>query len=502
MRLPSLPTKQVQRNFLAALGSVALVATATPAAAELDQSKLQADLQGIVDSYVAGAEGMLVPAGPVTSSMDGDEVVLTVPALQFKTDEAEFNVPPVVIRLDDAGADRIGYKVMLPSEIVGMKTGPRPNTLTVKFGGQDISGVYRPSVKVFERYLLRLENMSLSADDGALELGSVVFDVTSDETAPSDWVGVANFAMTGVRVVGPNQQQIVSIGDFAANTSFDKFDLPAYTELSERISGGNPMFGMPKVDEAAAKAAMAELVRRLPEMIDGASGVFDMQMRGLDVAAVNSPAFKLETVLLKLGMAPDDAHYGLNLNLAVEEPTVDPAGSPVPPNLVPKRLVAEAGLRKLPVQTVWQMVAEPLERTVSGEMTPEEEKAAEDMMEMLPFAAMGMAAEAGSFGEINSIVFEVGPARLTAAGVAPLTPGMPEPPLRIQAQIAGLDALVEEVQALPPQMRDQAMPVLVALKGLGKAESVNGGIVYAYLVEQGEKGDIVVNGVGLEDLGK
>ena len=68
--------------------------------------------------------------------------------------------------------------------------------------------------------------------------------------------------------------------------------------------------------------------------------------------------------------------------------------------------------------------------------------------------------------------------------------------------VEGLDALMEEVQALPPDLRDQAMPVLLGLKGLGKPQAKNDQIAYAYLIEQGPQGEIMVNGVKLDDLGK
>ena len=64
-----------------------------------------------------------------------------------------------------------------------------------------------------------------------------------------------------------------------------------------------------------------------------------------------------------------------------------------------------------------------------------------------------------------------------------------EPPegllTRIEAEIAGLEALIEELQALPPEMQEQATPIALMLRGLGKAEARNDEIVYTYLVEQG-----------------
>jgi len=481
--------------------AVALVTFAAPAAAELDPVKLQADAQSMLDSYVQASEGTLQPAGPVVVVMDGSAALLTTPAIGMTPDpDTRIDLPPVRIRLEEQDADRLAFNVMLPREVTGVKQGPAPDTLKILIGEHEISGVYRPSIMTADRFEMRVAGLTATTADGAFSFDTLAAGQNANETAPGIWDGDAVFTIGGMRFVAADGSQLFALGRFETVSEVAKVGLDGYMQLVTRMTGGNPIAGMPKVDEAEAKAAALEFVRRLPEFFDGASGNAGFSIAGLEVAAPGAPPFSLANAAFQIGMAPDGDQYGLAMKLGVDDPAVAQGMSPVPPELMPKTLKADAGLRKLPVAQIWQTVSEPIQRNLESD-TPETQDALEQTMDMLPMMALGMAAEAGSFAELKTIEFVVGPARLTAVGVGPLAPGLPEPPLHVEAMIQGLDELAEMVQALPPELGGQAMPVVLALKGMGKPEARDGAIVYSYLVEQGPQGQILVNGVDVSEIG-
>ena len=394
----------------ALLAGGVVAAAAAPAAAELDAQGLQADFQATIDSYIAASGGAIQAAGPATAATEGGTVVLTAPALAFTPGpDTRVDVPPIQIRLDEIDADRIGFAVTLPSEITGVNaSGPQPDNLLITLGAQEINGVYRPSLQGFERFYLRIDGFNGSVDDGAVSLGGIAFGLDAEEMQQGRWRGAQSFKLSDLSVADGAGAKIIGIGVIESEALIENIDWPAYAEISQRMSGGNPLHGMPAPDPKAAQAAMLELVQRLPDLLDGGSGRMTFAMANLDVAQSDTPAFKLGQAALALDLAPDEALYSFGLNLAVEDPTVDPSQLPAPPSLVPNRFVSDVALRKLPIQAVWQMVSEPLQAHLESDMSAESEKQLDAAMEMAPFAAMGMAAEAGSFAELKTVELEVG----------------------------------------------------------------------------------------------
>jgi hypothetical protein len=231
-------------------------------------------------------------------------------------------------------------------------------------------------------------------------------------------------------------------------------------------------------------------------------------LSGLKLETPAAPPFSLGRAGFSVAMAPQDAgHYGLKLELGAEAPAVAEDILPVPASLLPSRAGIAAELKRLPVAALWRTFAEPLGRAAgeeirqTGQLSPETEQQLEEQMQMFPVVAMELLGQAGSFGEIQRIELVVGPATLTARGVAPLLPGQPEPPLRIEAAIAGLDDLAAEIQALDPAQQEQLMPFVVMLRGMGKTAAQDGKVVHTYLIEQTPEGRITVNGVGVDEIG-
>lgn len=475
------------------------IAFAAPAAADLDMAALQADAQDILDSYVARSDGALKPAGGVNAIRDGDTVVLTVPALAFEPGGSRIDVPEIVLRLDEVGEDRVAFDLRLPSEIVGVKLPPAaPDTLTITIGGQSITGIFRPSVQTTETLRMELTQILAMTGDGGIEIGAIRGDANAAATSPEKWKGDGAFSLEDLNVFGRNRSPMLSIGKIEQQLEIGNFGLPAYVAIMRRMTGGS-LLKQPDPDSLQVQEASAEFVQKLPEIMDQASGSMLLRMVGLSVTMPGAPPFDLASAAFQLGAAPEDGHYAVDIGLLVEDPHIDPAASPVPPHLLPSLLNAEASLRRLPFATLWAMISEPLQQEIKGD--PSGKSAGE--LEMAPMAAMGVAAEAGSFAELRDLEFQVGPARLTARGVGPLVPGLPEPQLRIEALIEGLEELVQEIEQLPPELSQQAMPIVLMLRGLGEAQARNDQIVHAYLIEQGPNGptDIRINGIALDQIG-
>ena len=497
------PRQIVRRTTLAG----ALLLAAAPAHAELDPAKLAASGQAILDKYVARADGQLQPQGKVTAIRDGAGVIVKLPALAIVEPEAKIDIPGAAIRLEEMGdADHVGFVVTLPDTIAGTRTAPEPGKLLIQLGTQKIDGVYRPSLLTFERFDMLLEDVTVDANDGGLTLAAVRGKMASAETAPGQWRTDARFGLGELRVRGPGNTAVMRLGSVEQVWSLDRYDLPRLAAAQREIMGGASPFGMmAEPDEEKALAMSQAWFARLPELLDGASGGFGMRLADLQVTPPDEPAFSLGALRFDLGVAPDEEFYGLALALAAEKPEVDAAALPVPAHLIPRRVVADLGLRRLPLAPLWAAMSGPMQQAMALEMkdamTPEAKEALDQQFEMMPMAAMGMAAEAGSFAEIKSFELEIGPARLTAMGVGPLVPGLPEPPLRIEATIEGLDDLAAEVQKLDPEIQQQAMPIVVLLRGLGKPAARNDKIHYTYLIEQAPDGNITVNGASMAEMG-
>lgn len=495
------PLARVSRRLLPLAAAASLAAS--PAAA-LDAEKIKTQVQKLVDQYVKMTDGALEPQGSVNVVEDGDSIVITTPAMVVTGPDSRIDVPSSLVRLTETDADRVAFTLTLPSEITGVKEGAVPDNLSITIGGQQIEGAFRPSLLTFEKLDMRLDNIAGSVNDGAVSLGALRVNLTNVEDAPGKWRSDAGFALGELRVMDGKKNPMVAIGRIENAWRIDKYDLPGFAAIQRRISGDNPFLNMPQPDDEAVQQAMQDLVQQLPVLFDGASGGASFSIANLEVAAIQQPPFSLGAASIDLGLAPEEALYGLQLGLNVDKPEIDPMASPVPPHLLPRSANADLGLRRLPLGQLWQMISGPMQQAMqlemAGKMTPEAEAEINEAFEMVPFAAMGMAGEAGSFAEIKSIKVELGPATLTVAGVGPLMPGMPEPALNVLAKIEGLDALADEVQKLDKGMAEQVMPVIVMLRGLGKAESQDGQIVHTYLLEQGQQGELTINGVNVDEL--
>ncbi|MEQ9642973.1 MAG: hypothetical protein RIM84_23325 [Alphaproteobacteria bacterium] len=492
------------RHRLLPLATAACLAAASPAQAELDAEKIKVQVQKAIDQYVEMTDGALQPQGSVNVVEDGDAIVVTTPAMVVEGPDSRIEVPSSLVRLTETDADHIAFTLTLPNEITGVKQGSVPDKLLITIGGQQIEGAFRPSLLTFEKLDLRLDDIAGSVNDGSFSLGALRLNLANIEDAPGKWRSDAGFALGELRVMDAEKTQLVAIGRIENAWRIDQYDLPAFAEIQRKMTGGSPFMGMPKPDDEVVQQAMQEMIQRLPELFDGANGGGTFRIAGLQVAAIQQPPFSLGAASIDLGLAPEEALYGLQLGLNVDKPEIDPMASPVPPHLLPRSAVADLGLRRLPLGQLWQMVSVPMQQAMklemSGKMTPEAEAEINEQFEMVPFAAMGMAGEAGSFAEIKSIEIELGPAKLSVAGVGPLLPGMPEPALNILAKIEGLDDLAAEVQKLDKGMADQIMPVIVMLRGLGKAVSENDRIVHTYQIAEGKQGEITVNGVNVDEL--
>lgn len=473
----------------------ALAFAPLPAAAELDATVLQTQAQEMVDAFVAKTGGELKPKGTVEATRDGDAVVLTIPGFDVGGDGPTLDVPPIEVRLDELDADRVAFAVTLPTEITGVRPPPAPDTLTMTIGAQDVAGVYHRKIASYESLRASLGDISLVTGDGGFDIGQINLNGDSVESGPTRWSQNLSFALDRLRVFGPDNSTMVEIARIEQEMGAEDLDLPTYMEITQKLTGGLT------VDPASAetpehKAAMLDMVERMPAALKGASAGFGFRLEGVKVAAISGPPVDLGAASFAIEAAPVDEFYEIGMELAVHEPEVAMPGMG---ELVPDRLLAEVSLRRMPFAALFDMMRDPLVQELKGDPSGQ----AADQLEMAPMAAMGAAAEAGSFVEVNTLEIDLGPAKLTASGVGPMAPGLPEPALRVEGAISGLEALVEQIQAMEPGFKEEALAVALVLRGLGKAESRNGEIVHTYLVEQGPNGpaDILINGVSIDEIG-
>lgn len=493
----------IPRQGRSALGAFAIAATLMaplPALAEIDADGIVADAQQALDNFVKASEGALQPAGPITYVRDGGNVIVTMPALVLDTPPTRFDIPAAVLRLWEVDAKQIGYEIELPTEILGQKVAPAvPDELRLTIGAQNIAGTFLRDLAPYGTLKAELSDIRLTSGEGGFTLGG--FSVVSDtvENGPGNWDSSGGYLLNDLTLTGPDGQSVAAIAEFGAGMDATHVDLPRYMEFSQRMTAAAMPDGPGgKVNEAEAQAAALELVETLPDMMDGASGSFYVRAAGIKVMLPHEPPFDLSSASIAMDLKPSGKTYDLGIGLAFNEPTIDPSALPAPTELIPQKLNAALALRQIPIATFWQMVADPLREEIKGDPSG----AAADQLEMAPMMAMGAAAEAGTFAEIEGLELIVGPATLNAKGVGPIMPGSPQPPLKVDMSIEGLDALVKVAQGLAPDMSQQITPLVLMVRGLGQPKAANNEIVYEYLIEQGPKGpgDILINGVSIGDM--
>lgn len=476
-----------------------LAFSAPPAAAEIDAEAVVAETQKIFDKIVGASDAPVETSGRVTYEREGELVTITIPGITVREPYSVVTVPDASFSLMEMDDNRLAFSINLPSGITGERTQPRPQEFRLTIGDQDIVGVYRRDIAFYEELKGTLGAVKLDSNVGALGIKTMSYVSDNTEQGPGDWTSNGFFDLAGLSFSDPNGAPTVVIRNLAIGSEIQNADFARYLEINRRMTdatlpaelGGEP-------DEAAMNAAMAEMVAAMPEMLAGSSGSMAIRLSGLEVAIPGEPSFDLNTAVIATDIAPAGDNYDLAIELGFTDPQVDPAAVPLPSELVPQKLQADVALRQLPIFAIWQSLSDPLQRQFTGDPTGE----AANQLEMAPMIAMGAAAEAGTFAEIEGLEFVVGPATLNAKGVGPILPSLPQPPLKIEASIDGLDALVEIVQGLPQGISQQATPVALVLRGLGTPKADDGKIVYEYLIEQGPKGpsDIIVNGVSLSDM--
>lgn len=494
-------TARPRRSALSAIAIAAALMAPLPAAAEVDADGIVAEAQEMLDNFVKASEGALQPSGPITYVRDGDSVIITSPSIVLDSPPMRFDIPPALTRVREVDDNLIAFEVELPTEIVGKKVAPAtPDELRLTIGAQKSVGTYRRDIQYYETIDMRLGDIRLTSGEGGFSLGDLTYAAKLIQNAPGDWSADGGYVMKNLIITDPDARPIVTIAEIGMGSDISQVDMPQYLAFYRRIMatvmpGGD--FNEAKA-EAEAQAAMLELIDKLPDMLDGASGSMLMQIAGLQVAMPHEPPFDLGAAAIAMNLKPSGANYDFGVGLSFDEPKVDPAALPAPPELMPQKLDAALALRKVPIAAVWQMIADPLREELKGDPSG----AAAEQLEMAPMMAMGAAAEAGTFAEIEGLELVVGPATLNAKGVGPIMPGTPQPPLKVDVSIEGLDALVDVAQGLAPEMSQQITPLALMVRGLGQPKATNNEIVYEYLIQQGPKGptDIQINGVSIGDI--
>jgi hypothetical protein len=484
------PMMKIRYGFLATLLFVSASPSALAAAATPEEATR---LVGVFQTYLGQEPGVVA----VTPAGDSYDVKIDLAPLVAKIGQPNFSaeISPFVMTLTDQGGGK--WLVTQDSPYSAAVKVPGQLDVTVKVGAMKSSSVFDQNISAFISSTYDIAD--LSADETittpeavsthvAYGIKAMHYEMASTAVGPDTVDGTFHMALSGLTetVKGPVQQPgsmplditltaetgtqdgtikgmksqalYRLIAWFVAHPSKEAIKANQ-AELKSLVSTGFPFF-----ENVTAKGALQNLAVTTPVGPVGiASFGFDIGMNGVVANGMLHEGFQVEGLTLPPGLVP-----------------------PFATDLVPQSFSLDFKVSEFDLADSAKVLLEIMDLNENKPLTPEE--AAKLLTALLPKGAAEFSLGPSKVtSKLYDLDFE---GRMTAGPV-----GMPLGTATIRAK--GLDEVLKTLQAAPPEMAGQAIPGIIAAKGLAKTESDG---TLSWKIENTISGSVLVNGIDLSKM--
>jgi hypothetical protein len=473
---------------------ICLVSAGTPVLAAAATAEEAQRLTGVFQTYL-GKEPGVVTVAPAGEAYD---VKIDLAPLIAKIKQPNFSaeISPFVMKLTDQGGGMwlvtqdspLSYSAKIPGQL----------EMTVKAGAMKGSAVFDQNVSAFTSSTYDIADLSVDEtittpeamtmhvaynikamhyETASTAAGAEALDttfhaamsgLTETFNLPAPPTGgppmnITVTAETGTQdgtIKGMKAQAIYRlIAWFVAHPTKEVIKT-GQIELKSLVGAGLPLF-----ENLTAKGAMQNLSVVTPVGPVGIANLgFDLGANGLVAEGMLHEGFRVEGLTLPPGLVP-----------------------PFAADLVPQSFALDFTVSDFNLADPARMLLDIIDLDVAKPTTPEENLRL--LTALLPKGAVEISVGPGKVtAKLYDVDFE---GRMTAGPV-----GVPLGTATIRAK--GLDDVMKALQAAPPEMAGQAIPGIIAAKGMAKTEA-DGSL--SWKIENTISGTVLVNGIDVSKMG-
>lgn len=478
----------------AILAATLFASTSTSAFAAAASPEEATRLVGVLQTYLGQEPGVVT----VTPAGEAYDLKIDLAPLIAKIKQPNFSVEisPVIMKLTDQGGGK--WLVTQDSPLSYSAKVPGQLDMIVKIGAMKSSAVFDQNVSAFTSSTydiadvvvdetittpeamtmhvaynvkaMHYETASTPAGEDALDstFHAAMSGLTETIGIPATPAGgqpmdIAVTAETGTQdgtIKGIKAQAIYRlIAWFVAHPS-EAAIKAGQVELKSLVSAGLPLF-----ENVTAKGALQNLSVATPVGPVGIASLgFDVGMNGVVADGMLHEGFRAEGVSLPPGLVP-----------------------PFATNLVPQSFSLDFKVSDFNLADPARMLLAMMNLNEAKPTTPEENVRL--LTALLPKGAVEITMGPSKVtGKLYDLDFE---GSMTAGPV-----GVPLGAATIRAK--GLDDVMKVLQAAPPEMAGQAIPAVIAAKGMAKTEA-DGSL--SWKIENTISGTVLINGIDISKMG-
>lgn len=493
--MPDLPMGVfMMKTCVSFLAFTCLISASTPALAAAATAEEAQRLTGVFQTYLGQEPGVVM----VTPSGEAYDVKIDLAPLIGKIKQPNFSaeISPVIMKLADQGGGKwlvtqdspLSYSAKIPGQL----------DMTIKVGAMKSSAVFDQNVSAFtsstydiadlafnetittpEAVSMHLaynikamhyETVSTAAGADALDTTfhaamsglteTIKIPMPQPGGMPMDITVTADTGTQDGTIKGMKAQAIYRlIAWFVAHPS-EAAIKAGQIELKSLVGAGLPLF-----ENLTAKGAVQNLSVTTPVGPVGIANLgFDVGVNGVVADGMVHEGFRVEGLTLPPGLVP-----------------------PFAADLVPQSFALDFKVSDFNLADPAGMLLDMVDLNQPGPFAPE------DNMKLLT-ALLPKGAVQISMGpsKVTSKVYDVDFEGSMTAGPV----GVPLGAATIRAR--GLDDVMKALQAAPPEMVGQAIPAIIAAKGMAKTEA-DGSL--SWKIENTISGTVLVNGIDVSKMG-
>jgi hypothetical protein len=451
-----------------------------------EAAELQAAFQRSIDSEFVGKPDASAE-GKVAVTQDGEGYLVTLPKLILGDDEGRVSIDPIRIGLMPGAGDTLAMTATLPTTIPATLGDGTPMG-KITLGSQAITGTWSKELQSFTSFSGRLGAIDIqpagqeAAARGHIDSLAITSAMTPAANARSS--GSANVSLDGLAFSGPAASATLRHAELVSN--MQNYDAAAYAAANRRLQELSASAA--DSDAPSAESILAAVaVGRAMGMGEGTLSLSDLKVREGDSAT------SLDAAHLSFSFgAGAGGTGGIGFGFGHEGLVISPAPEEI--DLIPVASNFNVALRDVPMDGFWNLIESWAPRIASGK--------AEDpaMGQQAGREILALLAQGGAYLELSETNVNAPAYSGAANGRLDFSEhaayGLQG---RVQMVLAGMNALIARMSAVPEEEQTPDMAQTVQMLTLFQAFGQQGQDSYgretrSYALDITADGGLLLNG--------
>ncbi|MEO1192956.1 MAG: hypothetical protein AAFY02_14440 [Pseudomonadota bacterium] len=456
---------------------------------------LTASSERVDESQITYKDLTVAPDG------DGYQVVFT-DVMVVADEDVSIDLGSPKFTVQQQGEDWLVSNVSLPPSVV-LTDKSEGGTATWAYTLVGMTATWTPRFREFKALDARMTDSTVTLRDTGdsseaplvFQLGEIDLKIDTVEDSDTSWSHQSVASLGPISVVDPEGQGSLKITQVLLESGVDGLDPTAYETLLKTTAELEA--AQEAKDAAKEKSLLDQLLAMAPVAVGTTQSLSLKDLTFEDTEAGWMNVVMDSGSLAFTGLAPKGSDTGSVAVTAVGKGLVL-SGKDLDPDdqltslVAPENWDIKIALDKLPVKEANELIMQMAYSAL--DLTPEPEVGFPKILDA--------ASKAGTELMIKPLTLQGKQAAITGDGHAKV-----DPSAALQATggasllLTGIDSLQQTLSAqLPQEMQQGVVGALVFLKGLGKAETVDGEVAYRYVFDLPADGNATLNGQPLGAL--